>query len=154
MRSVWSANVLRRLRQKLDIGSLLLLAAAMFAVSALSGSMRSGGLLRFVLNRNDDVSKYEQRLAGLRETLPRRGAVGYLTDVASGEVMAKAKAMKSYYLTQYAVAPVVVVNSAEEDLLIGNFHTQRAYRRAISDPKLRVVKDLGNGVVLLRRESE
>ena len=96
----------------------------------------------------DNISLYEKRFEGLEKILPPHGIVGYISDkpITSYTWMPDAEIIAQYYLTQYAVAPVVVDNSIERKLVIGNFH-----KRDISlpqDKKFTVIEDLGNGVVL------
>lgn len=88
----------------------------------------------------DDVARLsDQRFAALRDALPSRGVIGYL-----GE--SNDSATPNYYLTQYALAPVIVDRSTNHKLIVGNFLSTRPPRLPSA---LQVVKDFGNGVVLL-----
>ena len=89
---------------------------------------------------SDDVARLSaQRFAALRDELPSRGVIGYIGD--SGD-----SATPDYYLTQYALAPVVVDRSTDHKLIVGNFPSTRPPQLPSA---LQVVKDFGNGVVLL-----
>lgn len=79
-----------------------------------------------------------QRFAALREALPKHGVVGYIG--ASGD------SLGYYYLTQYALAPVVVDRSPHHAIVIGNF--PKSSRPELPE-NLTLVKDFGNGVLLL-----
>jgi hypothetical protein len=97
------------------------------------------------------VGIYEKRFEGLKKELPPRGTVGYATDVRPEEVFASPLHQAYYFLTQYALAPVVVDNNYDHELIIGNFH-RPASESAAGHMHFTLLKDLGNGVVLLRNE--
>jgi hypothetical protein len=56
----------------------------------------------------------EDRLAEVRPLLPAHGVVGFVENTGSSNTQA-------YYLTQYVLAPVVVVRDADHYLVIGVF---------------------------------
>ena len=88
---------------------------------------------------SDDISKRsDQRFAALKARLPARGVIGYIGE--SGD-----SATPDYYLTQYALAPLVVDPSAHHSLVVGNFPSSRPFRIPQS---LRLVEDFGQGVML------
>jgi hypothetical protein len=90
----------------------------------------------------DDVAKRsDQRFAALRTALPPRGVIGYVG--ASGNV-----GVRDYYLTQYALVPVVVDHSLNHPLVIANFPDSPPPASVLSD-HLQLVKDFGDGVLLL-----
>jgi hypothetical protein len=86
----------------------------------------------------DTALRSGQRFSELRDVLPKAGVVGYI-----GE--SDAVAVGHYYLTQYALAPLVVDHSSEHAIVIGNF--PRSQPTAFPE-KLRLVRDFGNGVLL------
>lgn len=111
----------------------------LFLVCCLLSSFR---LVHSSLNSGsfDHVTKLsDERFAALKTELPPRGVVGYLGD--SGE-----SATSDYYLTQYALAPLVVDRSTNHELVVGNFPNGRLPQ---FPSRLEVAKDFGNGVVLL-----
>jgi hypothetical protein len=102
----------------------------------------------------DEISTYERRFQGVRAALPARGVVGYLgrTDPA-GRTPAEREAsslldFKRYLLAQYALAPVVLIESTEPDFVIGNFDRGKA---PSTPAGFRIERDFGNGLVLFRR---
>jgi hypothetical protein len=89
----------------------------------------------------DDIAKRsDQRFAALRAALPPRGVVGYVG--ASGNA-----AVPDYYLTQYALVPLVVDHSPNHPLVIANFPNSPPPTSPPSE-HLQLVKDFGNGVLL------
>lgn len=88
----------------------------------------------------DEVSKRsDQRFAALKTHLPASGVIGYIGE--SGD-----SSTPDYYLTQYALAPLVVDRSTHHAIVIGNFPLSPP-----SDlpPSLRLIEDFGSGVLLL-----
>src|SRR5579864_4166178 len=85
-------------------------------------------------------SRSDQRFATLKAALPAHGAVGYV-----GEAGAPVDVLSDYYLTQYALAPLVVEDSTNHPLVIGNF--PRSQRSQVPD-NLKMIQDFGNGVFL------
>ena len=79
-----------------------------------------------------------QRFSELRDALPKAGVVGYIGE--SGDF-----AVGHYYLTQYALAPLLVDHSSEHAIVIGNF--PRSQPTAFPE-NLKLVRDFGNGVLL------
>jgi len=91
----------------------------------------------------DDVSKRsDQRFAAVQARLPASGVIGYIGESGNSSI-------PDYYLTQYALAPLVVDRSSHHAIVIGNFPLTRP-----SDlpPNLRLVEDFGGGVLLLAGE--
>lgn len=78
----------------------------------------------------------DERFAALKAALPPQGIVGYVGDSESPA---------DYYLTQYALAPLIVDHSSSHPLVIGNFSKSPA---AGWKGNLQLVKDFGNGVIL------
>ena len=102
----------------------------------------------------DEISTYERRFQEVRVALPARGVVGYLgrTDPA-GRTPAEREAtslldFKRYLLAQYALAPVVLIESTEPDFVIGNFDRGKA---PSTPAGFGIQRDFGNGLVLFRR---
>ncbi|UCC71612.1 MAG: hypothetical protein JSV86_14665 [Gemmatimonadota bacterium] len=94
----------------------------------------------------DRASRHEARFAPLREQLPARGVVGYASDGLAAGSFTSLEAMQDYFLTQYSLAPLIVVRGADPPLVVGNFRTAQS---ALPEGTT-VLRDLGDGVVLLR----
>ena len=91
----------------------------------------------------DDVSKQsDQRFATVKSRLPASGVIGYIGESGNSST-------PDYYLTQYALAPLVVDHSIHHAIVIGNFPLSPP-----SDlpPNLRLVEDFGSGVLLFTGE--
>ena len=102
--------------------------------------------------RRDRISQYERRFEGLKKILPTHGVVGYLSHRQAQDIRFDAGTAE-FYLTQYALAPLIVIHSPERDLVIGNFGAFRVDPEIFKDRDLTLIKDFGNGVMLFRRET-
>ena len=97
----------------------------------------------------DVVTLYEKRFAPLKGM---KGVVGYITDADLQSRPEDVKAVQRFVLTQYALAPLIVLNTPQSRLVVGNFH------EGAFDPKLPanqgfvVLLNFGD-VVLLRNEA-
>lgn len=90
-----------------------------------------------------DITAFEQRLAPLRAMPELRGPVGYRTDSGPKSV----QTVKEFMLTQYALAPLLVVEGTDQAWVIGNLHrTPPAVEEGFE-----VAADLRNGIILYRR---
>jgi len=90
-----------------------------------------------------DISKRSDlRFAAAKARLPTVGVIGYVGE--SGD-----SSTSDYYLTQYALAPLIVDRSTHHAIVIANFPLLPP-----SDlpPNLRLIEDLGNGVLLFAGE--
>jgi hypothetical protein len=102
----------------------------------------------------DEVSAYERRFAELRTMLPPRGVVGYLghpepTGATPRDSNAAALLhFRRYLLAQYTLSPLLLIESTEPEFVVGNFDPGTGRPTTVG---LRVVRDFGDGLVLLRR---
>lgn len=91
----------------------------------------------------DDISKRsDQRFAAVKTRLPASGVIGYIGGDGDSST-------PDYYLTQYALAPLVVDRSTHHTIVIGNFPLSQP---SSLPPNLRLVEDFGSGVLLLAGE--
>ena len=81
----------------------------------------------------------DQRFATLKAALPAQGVVGYVGEPGI-------PALADYYLTQYALAPLVVDHSPNHAVVVGNFPAPSPNRAPSGE--LQLVKDFGDGVLL------
>lgn len=99
----------------------------------------------------DEITLYEKRFEELKKILPSHGVVGYISNKQAEDIRFDAGAAE-YYLTQYALTPLVVVYSLNYPLVVGNFHQSVIDPQIYASRNLVLLKDFGNGVMLLRRE--
>jgi hypothetical protein len=100
--------------------------------------------------RVDPITRYELRFSALKRALPLRGVVGYTSGLPPEEFVSED--FKRFLLTEYALAPLVIVNDTTPQLVIGNFDPERI-RAAPALRGLETVRDFGDGLRLLRKAS-
>lgn len=121
--------------RKISLATLIFIACCLLSVLRVlkeAPAPRRGGVVDTVGQRSD------ARFATLKASglLPKQGIVGYVGDCGDPS---------DYYLTQYALAPLVVDHSVNHPLIIGNFSNSPTAPRF---DHLQLVNDLGNGVLL------
>jgi hypothetical protein len=137
-----------RLRVRIALGLLLLYAGASAARWAHEGLAwrRAAG--------QDDISANERRFAELRVLLPDSGLVGYLGDppptgpTPRDSTAAALLHFRRYLLAQYALAPALLIESTEPELVVGNFDPGPA---PPTPAGFRVERAFGDGLVLFRQ---
>lgn len=103
---------------------------------------------------DDEVTLYEKRFEGLGKVLPPHAVVGYVSEIQTWSVLVDANAVKQYYLTQYALAPVIVVNNPNLELVVANFSNPNSVSELPMTRGFVVLEDFGDGVALLKREAK
>jgi hypothetical protein len=98
----------------------------------------------------DEISCFLKCFDGIRETLPERAAVGFFSDVA---LEGSAEFGKTFFLTQYALAPILVANGLEHELAVGVVRSP-SESSLLKEKGLSVVRRFGDRVVLLRKVSK
>jgi hypothetical protein len=102
----------------------------------------------------DEITAYESRFRVLRSALPSRGVVGYLghpepTSATPQDSNAAALLhFRRYLLAQYSLAPVLLIESTDHELIVGNFYPGSS---PPAPPGFRLFRDFGDGLVLFRR---
>jgi hypothetical protein len=96
----------------------------------------------------DEITMYENRFSGLLELLPKLGVVGYISD----NIDNPDHDTKAFYLTQYAIAPTIVVREKNRPLVVGNFKDTEVRTEELEKYGLSLSKDFNNGVMLFVRK--
>jgi hypothetical protein len=94
----------------------------------------------------EQIPNFLARYNELHKELPAKGEVGYMNDATPDATIRQ----EEYYLTQYALAPAVVVDSLDQALVVANFH-QAPDKVLLNARRLTVKHDFGNGVLLLQK---
>jgi hypothetical protein len=82
----------------------------------------------------------------VKKMLPEQGVVGYLSDTPPDSA--------EFFLTQYALSPLIVDKSQPHELVIGNFVNRNLDPQTLTNMSLNLRKDFGNGVKLFSIESK
>lgn len=99
--------------------------------------------LNSVRFKGDQTSRYLERFRGVRESMPPRGTFGYISDVTE-----RSEDRSALFLTQYALAPLVLRESTDLPVVVGNFHRGLPSQEEIRQKGLQALFDSGKGIVL------
>lgn len=136
--------------RKLSI--VLLTAAFVAAALAMNFSKLIWQISRYRRPRaQDEVTSIQQRFEPVSRVLPPCKVVGYLTDVDSSSEATLTVARKEFAQIRYAVSPVLLVWGTGPDLVLGNLRKDSGRSDMIKKHRLAVEKDLGRGVLILKR---
>ncbi len=142
-------------KYRVKAGWLLLIILTGYAVLNLLGqSIR----IYADLPEKDPVTIHEARIAQLKGSLPASGEIGYVTTVENEKIFAYERAFQNveylaqYVLTQYTLAPLIVRNSPERPLVVGNFLDGPPAPGFLEKNGLVPIKDFGDGLILYRRD--
>lgn len=108
------------------------------------------GNIRFPEKTRQNISQYENRFINLRQLLPQRGVIGYISDDENEDDQDFTDSR--IFLAQYYLSPVILVRSSDYSLVVGNFLDLTPDLETYRKQGLIPLKDFGNGVVLFRRD--
>jgi hypothetical protein len=129
--------------------TLVFTALALFGVLCALWSFSRALTFDFRFFGHPGIAAYESRFDDLKDALPARGIIGYATDTPSEDVFSNPEATAFFYVAQYALAPLIVANDPERELVIGNFHRPPALPPG-GDEAWSVSRDFGDGLYILR----
>ena len=101
----------------------------------------------------DPVAHWELRFARLKEELPFvRGVVGYISDSdVPGAAFDAANDEGEYILTQYALAPIIIVRGTDQELNVANLSQEALELWSARNQGEFEILPLGSGLYLLSR---
>ena len=101
----------------------------------------------------DPVAQWEVRFSRLKRQLPfDRGVVGYISDSdVSGAAYDAANDEGEYILTQYALAPVIIVRGTDQKLNVANLSQEALQLWSARNQGEFEILPLGSGLYLLSR---
>ena len=110
------------------------------------------------LKQTDPVTIHEGRIEQIKKILPPTPVLGYVTTIENEKLFLNERSFRDvellaqYYLTQYTLAPILVYNSPNFPLIIGNFIDGPASPEWIREKGLAPLHDFGDGLILYRKE--
>jgi hypothetical protein len=143
-----------KIKRKQPIGiGLLVIVTCLSAFQALWQNARSYE----EAPETDPVTIHERRIAQLKEFLPSSGSVGYITTVENDRIFAAEKSFSNveflaqFVLTQHTLAPLLVRNSPDFPVVVGNFLDGEPAPGFREKYHLVLLRDLGNGLILYQK---
>ena len=95
------------------------------------------------------VDNFENRFGDLPKAATPKTVFGYISDNRRDDPSDQAE----FYLTQYTLAPAIVVSSTTERDVVANLHSANPDMKALQARGLMPVRNFGNGIFLLRNIS-
>ena len=105
------------------------------------------GIQRYNRQELDPITKYEKRFFELKAHLQNHHVVGYISnydDQSDQDGFA-------YGMTQYVLAPVILVRGIKRKFIVGNFQGAPADINRYEKENISLIRDFGNGVLLFER---
>ena len=140
---------------RLKVGLLLLLGLTLAA--SLNLLYQNGKAYPDFL-KTDPVTIHERRINQIKGALPGTAAVGYVTAVDNEKIfyyersLSNVEFLAQYILTQYTLAPVIVYNSPDYPLVVGNYIDGSPDPGFLKRKALIPVRDFGDGLLLYQKE--
>lgn len=93
------------------------------------------------------VVPFEKRFDALRKDLPPHSVLGYVSDNPNSDMVTS---QGEFYLTQYTLAPAIILASTTEPLEVANFHNDNPDVNLLKAKHLVFVKNYGSAVNIYR----
>lgn len=132
----------QRIRIQIVLVAFVLLTTLMMITTAFSLPLR---LTAFT---DTPVEKFTKRFTAMKKNLPASSVFGYVSDSGGKIDLSNPQALAEFYLTQYALSPLLVTNSLKPLYIIGNFHKNPT--PLLQSHRLVIVRRYDNGLLLLR----
>ncbi|MBW2491396.1 MAG: hypothetical protein JRE65_09635 [Deltaproteobacteria bacterium] len=105
------------------------------------------GIERYKRKELDQVTIYEKKFIELKAFLQDHMVVGYVSDYDDNSD----EDGMAYGMTQYVLAPIILVRGKKRNFIVGNFHSANPNIKAYEEENLSLYRDFGNGVILFQR---
>ena len=92
------------------------------------------------------VDSFENRFGDLPKAATAATVFGYISDNRPDDPSDQAE----YYLTQYTLAPAIVVSTTTEAEVVANFHAANPDMKVLQARHMTPIRNFGNGIILLR----
>jgi hypothetical protein len=99
---------------------------------------------------NAEIALLKTKLESVKPYLPLQGIIGYID--THENVLTSVEAARTFILTQYILAPLIVVRDTDQDIVLGNFNRRNAGLRIAREYGLYCIKDFGSGLMLLQKK--
>ena len=141
----------------MEVGPVTRKQAAVILLALFSLSSSFMLLRRSISDRHrtsDSISPFETRFNEIRAALPPNGIVGYLSDRQVTYELdwhdpRNSEAWRESRRVQYVLSPVLIDLAIDHQIVVGNFRDQTAVREKLANSHLVVLREFGDGVLLL-----
>ena len=137
----------QKLRFVTGVTSVLLVLGCLWVISARYGEWADQ--VATERETRSEIDAYLERFSLLKQELHGLDVVGYVTLPSAAPSQFSDL---EFFLTQYAVAPVIVQASTDYRYVIGNFRSAQGLDDYTRSTRMKVVRDFRNGIVLFENE--
>lgn len=95
----------------------------------------------------DNITRWENKYENMKNLLPDNAIIGYFTNKDFSNV----EKMREFYLSQYTLAPRIIVNSLTENYVIANVDNLFNPIEFCKKHQLKILANPGNGLILFER---
>lgn len=99
----------------------------------------------------DKITLSEKRFEGLKKVLPSRGILGFISDERVQEHPDNFEQIIKYYKTQYALSPLIILNTPHCKQVIGNFQETVIVSQTYREWNVEVLANFDGVVWLLNK---
>ncbi len=124
----------------LSLAAIALISSFWFLLDVLGAATRR--------TKSFGVAAFEDRFNNLRQTVQPGAVFGYVSDTRPNDPSALAE----FHLTQYTLAPAIIKPTANESLVIVNYHGKQLDPKLLQANHLRPLQSFGDGIELCRGE--
>jgi hypothetical protein len=96
------------------------------------------------------IAGQHERFAGARPIIPPNAIAGYITDLEPGTVLWGA----AFNGAQYVLAPRLLEEGVKRDWVLVNYAQPADFNSIAQQNGLRIERDFGNGVLVMRKERQ
>jgi hypothetical protein len=142
-------------RARTTVALVLLVAAALAATPATVAKIRR--TLAEYPEGGDHLSRFERRMRPVREQLQHQfnlERVGYLPPMALRSDQIAWRTNPHFLWTRYSLAPVQLLPTWETEAVFADLRALRSDPAATIPVELKIEKDFGDGMLLLRRRQQ
>lgn len=134
---------------KLDDSVKIKIVAVLIILIALQSNIRNciKEIIFYSKNKGtDEITEFDNQMRKLKDLIPANNIAGFFTD--------KKNDVRTFYLTRYALAPVIAMHGAESRFIIAVSGNPSDYMQFCRNNNLTVLKKTGNNIFLLRNNAQ
>lgn len=105
-------------------------------------------LMTTFLGPRDDFSAISAKIHKVKKDIRKNQVIGYTNDTILRNESNEAS--KDYYFIRYLLVPALLTTSKKTKVVLANFNSANEAQKYITLYKLEIIKDYGNGMMLLK----
>lgn len=103
--------------------------------------------------QQNEAVEFVNKISTANQYIPNGTRVGFLTDIEPKKIFIDPKAVKKFFLTQYAIAPRILDTNLETPYIIGAFEKPPSKKTYLSK-KYDVFKVISKDIIIFKRKND